>query len=293
MHDKLLTRALQKQLGGIQRTLEALIDRDEGISAAQFQDLLTHLSASFGKFKGDTGEPADPVQVAAELRKDTGFIASLKGERGQSIKGDSPKRGKDYFTKADILYFQNTLKSLVRAVEVNNKQTIEKGFNDAYKSILRLIQGKEKAYAKHKDVIKELTDIRQSIKDTVKAFAELSPAKIKEIARGIEKLEGNDRLDARKLKNLPKPSVHYVSGGTINTDGGTSSITITKQANDTLLPVQVGANVRLTLLAVPIHIIYVTRQGQVQDPSTFTVSTNQVTVLDADVGEAFIVCYTS
>lgn len=197
------------------------------------------LSEMYKKFLKD-----HPVIPKAK-KGDKGDVGE-KGDRGeQGEKGEDgkvPVKGQDYFTQEDIKEFEKAVLSEIKIPEAKN------------------ITIKKKITPEEREAI--INEALNRIDFTLPNI-NFEPEKIRD---ALQTLEGNERLDASAIKNLPEPKIvkQYIGGGggggsvvqtaksgTVTRDGngriqtivlvGGSTSTITRDANHYIQTVSDGS----------------------------------------------------
>lgn len=153
-----------------------------------------------------------------------------------------PQRGKDYYTPEDQKHFETLLLKAVKA-------------GMPVRGVDYLTQSDEKAFVKKvlkssrsevdTKIARSVEQQDKSLTRRFKAFGVEFLGKVKalfvdnadDIARALETLKGNRRLDAKAIKNLPIPVTNIINntgGGGVNTetptpaaDGATMIFTVT------------------------------------------------------------------
>ena len=144
-------------------------------SAAEF---VTNFLESIKGDPGESGKDCDPLEVAAILKESEDFLALVKGEKGDSVKGDpgepgkpgadgkTPKKGEDYMTDGEV---QEISKTVLESVKKDVLSYLENGVPLSMKESLREFVNSELFSEK----VKKITESR---KPTVKDIVGLSEA---------------------------------------------------------------------------------------------------------------------
>lgn len=218
MNDKkILNATLARELKGIKESLE-LLSKSKGISAEQFSELVSFLSKSFGTFKGDKGDKL--------------LWADLTDTQKASLKGYTPRRGKDYMTLEDLHHIAQRafkmVKMPVRGKDWDTPADRAAIIAELAKLIKNPIKGKD--YFTKKEVADLIYQVQKKVKPDTIIIRETTKAAVKSvlddpeaIARALETLKGGQRLSASAIKGLPSPFVSFGSSG--GADGGAGTIT--------------------------------------------------------------------
>lgn len=153
------------------------------------------------EIKGDQGEKGEPGYTPVRgkdyfTKQDIEFLKKLS----------TPKKGKDYFTKEEISQFIKLVtpiigKDFFTAADIEKiKKSVKpkKGVDYFSKEDIEIIK---KAVTPRKGF--DYFDGKPGEKGKDGSSLELSVDIVKKIVKMIEQLQGNDRLDYRKLKNIP------------------------------------------------------------------------------------------
>ena len=208
----------------------------------QFKNLILNIGKSILDIKIGIGELNKTIK---ENKPETKILIDLN-----SIKSDkpilqyftdneikelkesvTPKEGIDYHNINEDRIYTTLKKELIRIIP--NETRLKNAFMKSVikpdvdkkivsKMIIEAIKAIPPVKAVNK-IIENAFDMRQWLKDS---------NNIALIARGLEKLKGSERLDARKLKNLPRPTeVVYGSSTTISTGTSAKVVDISSQCD--------------------------------------------------------------
>lgn len=154
-------------------------------SAAEF---VTNFIESIKGDPGENGKNCDPLEVAAILKESEDFLNLVKGEKGDSVKGDpgepgkpgengkTPKKGEDYMTDSDV---QEVTKTVLESVKKDVLSYLENGVPLSMKSSLREFVNSElfsekvqKITENRKPTVKDIVGLSEAIKSEMETVYE-------------------------------------------------------------------------------------------------------------------------